>query len=75
MNEITAARQRERIPTGYLLQFEGLTNAELASMSRDELCPEKWRTFCGWELEYRESTNIEVYYDDKADQIKRRKSQ
>ena len=72
--QIAAQRQHERIPTYYLLQFEELTNAELASMARDDLCPEKWCTFCGWELEYREAVAIEVYYDDKADAIKRRKA-
>ena len=74
MNQIPAERQRERIPTTYLLQFEEITNAELGSMERDDKCQEKWRTFCGWELEYREAMNIEVFYDEKVDAIKRRRS-
>ena len=72
-NQVAASQQRERIPTNYLLQFDGLTNAELASMSRDELCPEKWRSFCLWEMEYREVMGVELYYDADADAIKRKR--
>jgi len=71
--QIAAERQRERIPTPYLMQFEEITNVELASMAGDDGCPQKWRTFCGWELDYREAFGIDVYYDEKADAIRRRR--
>ena len=65
--QIAAERQRERIPTGYLMQFEEITNAELASMALESGgCPQEWRSYAGWELEYRESFGIDVYYDEKA---------
>lgn len=72
--QIAAERQRERIPTRYLVDFDGITNEELASMADHDVLPTDWRVFAGWELEYREAFNIEVYYDAETDTMKRRRS-
>lgn len=72
--QIAAERQRERIPTGFLVQFEEVTNAELASMATESGgCPQQWRTYAGWELEFREAFGIDVYYEATADEIRRRR--
>jgi len=70
---IAAEKQRERIPTRYLMEFDGITNAELGSMARDPDCPQEWRTYAAWELEYREAAGIEVIYDAETDAMKRRR--
>lgn len=71
---IASEKQRDRIPTPYQIQFFDITNAELGSMSRDDRCPQEWRTFAAWELEYREAAGIEVVYDAEADMLKRKRS-
>jgi hypothetical protein len=71
---IAAEKQRDRIPSGYLIQFEGITNAELGSMARDDKIPQQWRVYCGWELDYREAAGIEIVYDAEADSMKRRRA-
>lgn len=70
---IAAERQHARIPTAYLIEFEGITDAELGSMSRDDKCPQEWRTFAAWELEYREASGFEIVYDPDVDGMRRRK--
>ena len=69
---IAAEKQRERVPTVYLVQFEEITNVELASMCTGDSCPTQWKAYAGWELEYREAFRIDVYYDAETDAIKRR---
>lgn len=71
---IAAEKRLDRVPTRYLVEFAGITNGELGSMARDELCPQEWRTYAMWELEYREAAGIEVYYDAEADLMKRRRT-
>ena len=71
---IATDRQRSHIPLRYQVTFEEVTNAELRSMNEDQKLRAETRAYAGWELDYREASGIEVYYDDKADEIKRRKA-
>jgi hypothetical protein len=87
--QIAAERQRERIPSRYLAEFEGMTNSELAWFADNALdtraeieehgrtrkiTGSELRAWFGWELDYREAFNIDVYYDAEADAIKRRRT-
>ena len=74
MQSVSAESQRRRIPTEMLMTFEEITNAELASIAIDDKLKAETRAFAGWELEYRETFGIEVYYDAEADLIKRRRA-
>lgn len=61
---IAAERQRERIPTAYLLSFEDLTSDELAFMAQNH-DDGSTRAYAGWELEYREAFSIEVEWESQ----------
>lgn len=68
--QIAAETQRRRIPDEWLVQFDGMTNEELAWFAENAdhaTC----RSYCGWELEYRESFGIEVYIDPKDGTLQR----
>ena len=56
--QIAAEQQRRHIPKDCLINFDALTNDELAWLSKDEFSGTETRTFAGWELEYREAFNI-----------------
>jgi uncharacterized surface anchored protein len=70
---VAIATQRAKIPTKYAITFEQITNAELASMTRDDYLKAEVKAYAGWELDYREAMEITVYYEANSDQIKRRK--
>lgn len=56
------------------MDFEEITNGELGSMARDDLCPKDWRIYAGWELDYREASGIDVVYDTDTDSLKRKRA-
>lgn len=74
MQAVSSESQRRRIPTPYLMDFEEMTNVELASMTLDDRLKSETRAFAGWELDYRESFGIEVFYDENSDVIKRKRT-
>ncbi len=65
-NIIAAEKMRDRIPTSWVVQFEQMTNEELAFWAKDvDLKPEV-KAYCGWELDYRVATGLEVYMDNQG---------
>ena len=78
-NLIALERQRERIPTSWLITFEGMTNDELAYWASDDAIKPEVRAYCGWELDYRVGAGIEVYMHntgeglDAKSELRRRK--
>lgn len=71
---IAAERQRARIPAKTALEFEEITNQELSWMTRDQEINHEVRIYAGWELDFREASGIEVYFDAETDSIRRRRS-
>ena len=69
---IAAEHQRARIPTQWVIEFDGMTNEELAYFAAHAGKPDV-RAYCGWELEYREAFGFEVYYDGESDAMQRRR--
>ncbi len=61
IRQVAANQQREHIPAEFLVNFDNLTNEELAWLSKDEFTAASVRTYAGWELEYREAFRIECY--------------
>jgi len=72
--QVSAESQRRRIPERWQLTFVQVTDDELAGMASDDKLRPEVRAYALWELEYREAFGVEVYYDDKGDAIKRRRT-
>lgn len=72
-NQVAATDLRRRIPDRWLIEFDGMTNDEMAWFSENADDAEV-RAWCGWELEYREAFKIEVYIDHESGELKRRRS-
>lgn len=71
--QVAATNQRQKIPAIWLVEFEGITDDELAWITANGATAEL-RAYAGWELEYRESFGIEVGYDEASNEIKRRRT-
>ena len=71
-NQVAATDNRRRIPDRWLMEFDGMTNAEMAWFS-DNADDTEVRAWCGWELEYREAFRVEVYIDAKTGDLKRKR--
>lgn len=69
--QIAAENQRRRIPDRWLIEFDGMTNAELAWFAEDQQIKAEVRSYCGWELEYREEFGISVYIDPNTAELVR----
>lgn len=63
---IAAESQRRRIPSEWLIEFESMTNEELAWFASTAL-KDVTRAYCGWELEYREAFGIDVTMGDNGE--------
>ncbi len=64
--QIAAEKQRDRIPTEWLIEFDSWTNDALATLSADPKVTGRIKVYAGWELEYREAYGIELYYENEG---------